>query len=91
MKHNRLDKLLVGLELPGECLPGTPIVEILGNGRVLIENQLGVCTYDRKNMIVKVSGGKVCISGDDLEMQQMTKDRLVITGVIFGITLTDWS
>lgn len=88
--NNSIDRMLIGMRLPGEIPPGLPLVEIVGNGRVLIENQLGVCSYSSCNITVKVCKGFVQISGEGLELQQMTKRQLVITGVIFGVALTDW-
>lgn len=87
---NGFDRLLLGVKLPGEIPPGWPLIEIVGNKRILIENQLGVCGYDRCNIVVKVRQGKISISGENLELCQMTKEQLVITGVIFSVSLEDW-
>lgn len=90
MDRKGVDRMLLKLELPGEIPPGWPLIEILGNRRVLIENQTGVCSYDRCNITVRVRQGLIVISGENLELREMTKNQLVITGLIFGVSLTDW-
>ena len=89
-KKLNFDRTLMQMELPGEVLPGEPLIEIIGNRRVLIENQIGVCSYGRCSITIKVSHGLVRIEGTELELCQMSADRLVVTGVIMSVSLTDW-
>ena len=89
-QKKKTDRILMGIDLPGETLPGTSIVEILDNGRVLIEKQAGVCSYSSSCIRVKVGRGIVCISGESLVLQRLSSDQLVITGVIFSVSLVDW-
>ena len=81
---------MMRLDLPCEVSPDTSLVEIVGNHRVLIENQIGIQNYSRSHITVNVRQGLVCISGENLELQQMTKNQLVITGDVFGISFADW-
>jgi len=89
-RDSGIDRALMGMELPGEVPPGLSLIEIIGNSRVLIENHIGVCSYNRCSITVKVRQGVVSVTGEDLELRNMTKNRLVITGRIFSISLTDW-
>ena len=75
------------LELPGEALPGQPLVEIAGDGRVLIENHRGVREYSRERIGVKVKYGLVQICGSCLELRCMTWEQLVISGRIDMVQL----
>ena len=63
------------------------IVELVGYRRVLIENHLGVITYGKEKIIVKVKYGAVCICGCSLELTHMTKEQLVIFGTIQSVSL----
>lgn len=89
MKQNGsfLGKVVMGADLPGEVLPGQPLVEITEDCRVLIENHSGVTLYGYREIHIKVGFGKVCISGSGLELARMTKQQLVITGHIDCVTL----
>lgn len=81
------DKVVLGAELPMECAPGSPLVEIVGYQRVLIENHQGVTAYGSHEIRVKVCFGQLCISGLNLELACMSKQQLVITGEIQAVSV----
>ena len=64
-----------------------PIIEIVGDRRVLIENHQGVTAYGKEKIMVGVKFGSVCICGCNLEMMHMTKEQLVICGRIDSVSL----
>lgn len=76
------------LELPEESLPGETMVELMGNGRVLIEGHRGVREYSRERIGVNVRFGVVTVCGHGLSLRCMTREQLIITGEILGICLT---
>lgn len=82
-----LGKLAWTADLPDEPIPGQPLVEIIENCRVLIENHLGVSEYGASLIRVKVKFGTICISGCNLELARMTKGQLIISGVIESVKL----
>ena len=45
-----LDRLAEGIDLPGEALPGQPVLEVAGDRRVLIEHHRGVTEYSRERI-----------------------------------------
>lgn len=63
------------------------IIEIVGEKRVLIENHRGIITYGKEEIVIKVMNGSVLVCGSSLEIIHMTKDKLVITGIIHSISL----
>ena len=81
-----LDRLAEGIDLPGEALPGQPVLEVAGDRRVLIEHHRGVTEYSRERIGVRVSYGQIMICGCGLELVRMCKEQLVVTGQIDGIT-----
>lgn len=81
------DRLFLGADLPCEPIPGVPLVELLGDQRVLIENHNGVSAYGRNEICVKVKYGTISIQGDKLEFVRMTGKQLVITGCIYSVSL----
>jgi len=85
--QNFWQQLADAADLPGEDLPGQSIVEIAGDGRVLVENHRGVSCYSSEQIGVKVSFGWVLISGCGLELVCMTKEQLVIRGRIDSVAL----
>ena len=86
MKGN--PNLLRQLEgLTGEALPARSVIEIAGDSRVLIEHHGGVREYSRERIGVSVKFGTVQIDGCGLELSRMTREQLVISGRIDGVTL----
>lgn len=86
-KRNFAERLVLAADLPDEPIPGQPLVEIAGSGRVLIENHLGVTQYGCQSIRVRVKFGAVCVCGEGLELSRMSKGHLVITGRIEGVQL----
>lgn len=75
------------LDLPGEAVPGQPLVEIAGDCRVLIEHHHGVREYSRERIGVNVKYGVVQVCGSGLELRCMTREQLVISGKIDCVML----
>ena len=86
-KDNATDRIAIGSDLPGEYMPGVPLVEIAGGSRVLIENHLGVCAYGKDSISVKVRFGVITVDGTGLALVKMDRYQLVITGNICGIRI----
>ncbi len=74
-------------EQKADVLSNTPLVELAGQNRVLIENHLGVLAYSLEEIQVKVKYGKLSVTGDNLRLLQLSREQLVITGRIDGIQL----
>lgn len=86
-KGNWARYLTAGMDLAGETLPGTVIAELAGDRRVLIEGHQGVTEYCRDRVTVKVGYGWLSICGCGLELRQMSKQQLVISGRIDAVQL----
>lgn len=82
------NKLAVSASLPSESAPQNPVVEVIGYRRILIENHKGIAEYGSNRIVANVAFGQICISGDHLELAEMTKANLVITGVIHCVNIT---
>ena len=82
-----LERVVHGADLGTEPLPKLPLAEVAGEHRVLIENHHGVIQYSCEEVLVKVNFGNICVCGTELELAQMTREQLVITGNIDSIRL----
>lgn len=69
------------------ALPGVSLVEIYGKNRILIENHKGIAGYEDGKIQVKVDFGCITICGENLQLRNMSKSRLVITGVVSSVSL----
>lgn len=82
-----LGRLAWATDLPDEPIPGRPLVEIIDNCRVLIENHSGVNEYGPSLIRIKVKFGSICVCGSKLELARMTKGQLIISGSIESVQL----
>ena len=81
------ERLQRQMEKSMEPMPGVPLVEIAGSGRVLIENHRGVICYGTEQIQVRVNYGQISVMGSGLELARMSRVRLVITGKIHSVNL----
>ncbi len=80
-------RLAQNADLTEEALPLQPIVELAGTDRALIENHMGIASYSRDCVAVKVKYGFVHVCGSCLEIRRMSRERLVIRGRIDSVRL----
>ena len=73
--------------LHGESIPGTVLIEIHGEDRVLIENHRCVSSYSDSEVTVLVRFGSVQILGSGLVISSLQSDRLIIRGCIQSVSL----
>lgn len=85
--RNILRLMAEAADTPQELVPGTPLIEITGTQRVLVENQRGVTLYEQDLIRVKLQGGYAVVRGSCLTITRMEKRQLVITGTIHGVEL----
>lgn len=84
-RKNIVQQILDKANLQDECIPGNPVVELLGDSRILIENHRGIVEYTRNCIRIRVCYGTLGINGGNLKLRQMTAGRLLITGKIDSI------
>lgn len=83
-----IQRVAMGVKLPGDLIIGMPLIEIFGNCRVLVENHYGVTGYSDCEISVCTDIGTLFIRGSRLEIANMNKHRLVITGTIEAVIVT---
>ena len=82
-----LSKLADHIQLSDEILPTQSVVELVGEGRVLVEYHKGVCEYSDMRVSVNTSFGVAEICGCNLKLTVITSSQLVIFGIIESIHL----
>lgn len=66
-----------------------PLVELVGNRRVLIEHHCGITEYGSEKIAVKVKCGSICVVGCNLTLMHMSDEKIVITGTVLDIHLEE--
>lgn len=74
-------------DLLDEAFPGQPLVELMGDRRVLIEHHCGVNRYGSDAICIRMKYGQIQINGSRLELAKMCGKQLVITGQVDSVSI----
>ena len=86
-RHTLIQRIAQAADLTSEPVPGQPLIEIVSDRSVLIENHRGVTQYSTQIITVRVKYGCISVKGCALELSRMTKEQLIITGKIDAVEL----
>ena len=64
-----------------------PLIEMLSDQRVLIENHCGIVLYSREEIEIKLRIGSLNIIGCGLYISYMSKQRIVIHGTVRSLSI----
>lgn len=82
-----IERLAAQTDMNDELFPAQPLVELLGDRRVLVEHHCGVTLYAPDEICVRMKYGVLQICGCSLELTQMTNQQLVVSGRVDGIKI----
>ena len=82
-----LPELSARAGLPRELLPGVPVIELKGDRAVMIESHRGIGAYSEERITVLCRKNTVTVEGVGLQLHQMDRNRIVITGTIRAVLL----
>lgn len=81
------ERVAKAVDLSTEPVPGKPLVEIVGDRAVLIENHCGVISYSPECVLVKTKRGCISVNGSGLVLTKMSKEQLRICGTVRNVEL----
>lgn len=70
-----------------DMIPGMPLIEIAGTGRIYIENYQKIVFYSDTEIHVRVKYGVILITGASLRFTCISKEYLVVMGKIYSVRL----
>lgn len=70
------------LELPTEILLNLPLITIIGNEQLSIENYKGVIEYTEEKIRLNTSCGILKVEGKKLFLKEITAESIEVTGKI---------
>ena len=80
--QNIKKKLVNTLELPKEIIFNLPLITMVGNEEINIENYKGVIEYSPEKIRINTECGVLKINGEKLSFKQITAENIIVTGVI---------
>ena len=82
VNQKKKKKLVNTLELPKEIIFNLPLITIVGNEEINIENYKGVIEYSPEKIRINTECGVLKINGEKLSFKQITAENIIVTGVI---------
>lgn len=85
MKKNELrikEKIVSACNIPPDIGLGYPIVSLIGNCAVIIENYRGIIEYDKETIRVQTKLGQIKVTGKALNIAYYTNEEMKIEGII---------
>ena len=70
------------LELPKEIVFNLPLITVIGNEEINIENYKGVIEYNPERIRINTSCGVIKIQGEKLLLKQITAENISVAGII---------
>lgn len=84
-KKGLREKFTEVLELPKELVLDLPKFTIVGNKDMMIENYKGVVEYSGTRIRVNTGLGVVRITGEGLQIREITSEDIIISGKIQAV------
>jgi len=76
------EKIASAMNAPKDLFLGETKTTIFSNNELLIENYKGILEYSDDIIKIKLKEKEVILTGDSLEINEMTDDMITITGTI---------
>ena len=84
-KKEWLLDMMETFEIPKETLLDVPIISMIGNREIVIENFISIIQYEEEIIRLKTSCGELSILGKRLEAKSMDSEQIRIKGLIEGV------
>lgn len=93
MKKERSDKkkewildMIENFEIPKETVLDVPIISLVGDREIVIENFMNIIEYGNEVIRLKTQCGELILEGENLEARSMDSEQIQINGKIYGVS-----
>ena len=80
------ERIIAQLDIPLETVTEVPVINLLGNKEISVENFEGLLEYTEQRMRLNTTCGVVVVDGIKLEAKSMTEHIIVIKGTILQVS-----
>ena len=80
-----LEQISDTIHLPGDILAGAPILTLVGEKELYLENYKSIIEYTGDMIRIQTKTGRIHIEGKALNINYYTEDTMKITGRIYQI------
>ncbi len=85
--RSKIQALLNAADFPAEIISGVPVVEIHGETEALVIGHRGIVSYSPKRVVIASALGPVAVSGADLTVYRMNRERILLHGTVRAVTV----
>ncbi|MCL1924014.1 MAG: sporulation protein YqfC [Defluviitaleaceae bacterium] len=78
----KIEKISDKLELPRELVLDLPVIKMISNESVTVQNYKQILEYTENFLRLKVKNGVAIIEGESLVITKIDKEQIEIKGVI---------
>ena len=76
----RASEMVKAAEMPRDVVMGIPVLSIVGNKEICIENYGGIIEYTDEIVRIRTKKGQIIICGKQLYVEYYTNDEMKISG-----------
>ena len=81
-KGSGIQRFAEALEIPPEVLVNVPRVEVVGHLQFRVENHRGLLQYEPHRVVLKISDGRLIVTGRNLVIGWIDQSQLLVTGQV---------
>ena len=79
------ERVLQASQLPRDVVMGLPVLYVLGQSELHLENYRGILEYTEEMVRILIKGGQITVTGQKLQVVYYTNDEMKISGQIRAI------
>ncbi len=79
------DQITDIFELPPEVINNVPLLMIMGQKKLYLENHNGIAHYQNEMIKIKVNKGQLVIKGRQLEIKKINTEEIIISGTLINL------
>ena len=87
--YEYLRKLAEKTDISADTLLGEPTVVLAGYRELWVDRHKSILEYSDEKIVIALHRGVLTVSGTELRLKQMVKERLAVRGKITGLTIEE--
>jgi len=83
---NKLRSQFMGIfDLSAEVAMDLPLIMMVGDGKICIENHKGISLFQDKEIKIKINNGFIVFKGEELVVGEINSESITISGRILSL------
>ena len=83
------EKVSSKLDIPKDIALNIPVIKMVGDSEILIENHKGILEYKLSILRIKSDLGEISLEGSNIEIKDISDEMIFVTGKIDSLFFTN--